>query len=97
ATLVASPSVPTQHTLRVRYGGFGEDAVAEIENERPSRKRFQHRIDFPIQRGSSGQQCHGIQISLPWLTRLNFVTGEPAIDHPIESNRIERHLFNIAH
>src|SRR5262245_28305674 len=79
------------------YRRFWQDAVAEIENERPFGERCQHHIYLPIERRSPGQQRHRIQISLNGPASLNFVARELAIDHPIEADCVEWHAVHIAH
>ncbi len=72
-----------------------QDAVAEIEDERPRRERLEDGIDRTIQRRASDQQRKRIEITLDWPSGLNTIAGELKIDRPVQTHRIDRDRLEI--
>src|SRR5262245_9842242 len=71
------------------------DAVAEVEDERPARKGFQHLIDRTIKCLTAGDQHKRIEIALHRHAALDLLTREGPIDHPVEADGIDWHLLGI--
>ena len=75
---------------------FRHDAMAEIEDERPARERLQNRVNGAIERRPAGDQHQRIEIALHRHAALHPLAHKTAIHHPIEADRIDRELLDIA-
>ena len=75
---------------------IGQNAMAEIENKRPRRKRGYDRIDRAVQRRASDQECQRIEIALNGPPRLNFGAREAKLNGPIEPDCVDRDGIKIA-
>src|SRR4051794_1111748 len=87
---------PPQHPLHMRDRGFRQDAVAQIEDEGFCGERLEHLVDRAIERAAAGQQGERIEIALHRPTGLDAVARKAAIDHPIETDRIDRDMLDVA-
>src|SRR5450432_886028 len=67
-----------EHGLDMGDGRFRHDAMPEIENERPLRKRLQHCIDRPLERRPARHQHQRIEIALHRDPALHPLAGKVA-------------------
>ena len=88
SVLPAQPRL--QHLLDMRDRRLRQDAVAEIEDERPAGERLQYRIDGAVERLAAGQQRQRIEIALHRPAALDAARARIKIDHPVEADRIDR-------
>src|ERR1035437_9752836 len=74
------PPHPLEHALDMGDRRVGQDAVAEIEDERPARKSVQHVVDFPIERAAACAQEQRIDIALHRHPALDLLAGEASVN-----------------
>src|SRR5712672_1306286 len=83
-----------EHLLHMRDRRLRQDAVAEIEDERPIRKRSKNLVDGPVERAAARHQRQGIEISLHRHADLDLIARECKIGRPIKTHGIDRDLFH---
>jgi hypothetical protein len=87
---------PGDQALDMSDRRIRQNAVAEIENKRSSRKGLQNRLDCSIECISANQQRERIKVTLHRPMSLNVLAGETRFDHPIETDRVDRDSVEIA-
>ena len=85
-----------EHSLDILDRRVGQNAVAEIEDEGLRRKGVEHVVDCAIECGTASQQDQRIEIALHRPPALNLLARERPVDHPIEPDRIDLDLVDIA-
>ena len=65
------PPHPLQHLLDMRDRGFGQDAVAEVEDQPAGRVICKHVVDRRIERRATGDQRQRIEIALNGYAALH--------------------------
>src|ERR1700730_6424908 len=86
---------PCDQTFHMRDRRVQQDAVAEIENERVSRERFEDGVDPMIERSAASKQRQRVQITLNNAKRLDMIARKTQFYHPVETHRVDRHGFTI--
>src|SRR5579872_3770340 len=72
-----------------------QNAVAEIEDERAVRQRFEDRVDRAIKRRATDHERERVEIALHRAHPLNMIARKAELDHPIEPDRIDGDGFEI--
>src|SRR5687768_4030743 len=85
-----------EHLLDMSDRRVRQDAVAEVENERPAGERGKNRIDTAVERRASGSQRQRIEIALHRTAALDFIAREIKIDHPIKAHSIDFNVLDVA-
>ena len=62
----------------------GQNAMAEIKDQRSAGERRQHVIDFAVERRAAGEQRQRIDIALHRGTRLQHIAGDGAGKRPVD-------------
>src|SRR5204863_9949021 len=84
-----------QHLLDMRDRRLGQEAMAEIENERSARESFENSIDAAVKCRTTCEQRKRIEITLHRNAALHLIARERLVDHPVEPNRIEPDVLHI--
>ena len=92
----SKPPHAFEHLLDVSDRRVGQDAVAEVEDERRPGERFENRIDAVVERGTAGAQRQRIEIALHRTPALDLIARETQINHPIQTDSIDFNVLDVA-
>src|SRR5215831_17230225 len=95
--VILCPAYACKHLLHMCDRRLRQDAVSEIEDEGPLGKYFEYVVHRAIERSAADKQRQRIEVSLHRHAPLDLITGKNAINRPIEADRIDRDVFNVAH
>src|SRR5215471_17128238 len=95
--VILCPAYACQHLLHMCDRCLRQDAVSEIEDEGPLGKYLEYVVDRAIERCAADEQRQRIEVSLHRHAPLDLITGKNAINRPIEADRIDWNVFNVAH
>src|SRR3977135_2483021 len=65
-----------EHLLNMGNRGLRHDAMPEVEDEWPGRKRLEYSVDRPVERDTAGDQHQWIEVTLHRQAGLELVSGE---------------------
>src|SRR6187399_693676 len=85
-----------EHLLDVSDWCVRQNAVAEIENKRPTAERCENCIDAPIERRAAGAQRQWIEIALHRPFALDCIARKIQIHHPVETHGIDFKFLDVA-
>src|SRR5260370_17668264 len=73
-----------------------QDAVSEIEDEGPLGKCLDYVVHRAIERSAADEQRQRVEVSLHRHAPLDLITRKNGINRPIEADRIDRDVFDVA-
>src|SRR5260370_40302883 len=85
-----------QHAFHVPDRRIGQNAVTQVEDEGPIGETMQDVVDLSVERGTPGKQNHGIEITLNRHGLRDLSASEAAVDWPVETHGLDRHLFDVS-
>src|SRR6516225_8010339 len=94
--VILCPAYACKHLLHMCDRRLRQDAVTEIEDEGPLGKRFEYVVHRAIERSAADEQRQRVEVSLHRHAPLDLITCKNAINRPIEADRIDRDVFDVA-
>src|SRR5262252_5230736 len=94
--VILCPAYACKHLLHMCDRRLRQDAVSEIEDEGPLGKYLEYVVHRAVERSAADEQRQWIEVSLHRHAPLDLITGKNRINRPIEADRIERHVFDVA-
>src|SRR5215471_11325410 len=93
---ILCPAHARKHLLHMCDRRLRQDAVSEIEDEGPLGKHLKYVLHRAIERSAADEQRQRVEISLHRHAPLDLITRKNGIDRPIETDRIDRDVFDVA-
>src|SRR5215467_15954499 len=94
--VILCPAYACKHLLHMCDRRLRQDAVSEIEDEGPLGKHLEYVVHRTIERSAADEQRQRVEISLHRHAPLDLITRKNGIDRPIETDRIDRDVFDVA-
>src|SRR6266478_4652325 len=94
--VILCPAYACKHPLHMCDRRLRQDAVSEIEDEGPLGKCLEYVVHRAIERSAADEQRQRVEVSLHRHAPLDLITRKNGINRPIEADRIDRDVFDVA-